>query len=125
MVTSLAEHLDVILLLLGVTLSALGGVAIYGYKQLVCKIEMVGSERRLTANETRETREQLIRLSERLEGYIRTQDRLVADFKSNWTRSDTLHMQILLRLGKLLNGSPGSTASVIDASEPSGPNQCP
>jgi hypothetical protein len=107
--TSLAEHLDVILAILGVCFSLLGGVLLYAYKQLVSKIELVGTERRGTAQEARDTKEQLIRLSERLEGYIRVQDRLVQDFQTKWERSDTLHMQILMRLGKLLNnGKPGS-----------------
>jgi hypothetical protein len=107
-VTSLAEHFDVVVTILGASLTLIGALVTYMYRQLVCKIEMVSSDRRLTAQEARETKEQLIRLSERLEGYVRTQDRLVTDFSQRMERSDTLHMQLLARMGRLLNGRAGS-----------------
>jgi len=115
---------DLLMKLLAFTLSALLALLLFQYRQLVTKIEKsetqlmsklseYSQQRQRVTDDVQETREQVIRMVERLESYIRMQDTLMVDFRSRFDKSDTLHMQILTRLGKVL---VGRTPSPLDAS---------
>jgi hypothetical protein len=120
---SLMEHFDIVLKLFGLSLVALMSLLLVQYRQLRTEIQsgdtmllgrIIGGdvERRETLKEMREVRELVIRFSERLDQHIAAGDVQMADFRNRFERSDTLHIQILTRLGKILNGK---TSSPFDA----------
>jgi hypothetical protein len=103
-VGSLAEHVDVLIKLLAATFALLLSLLYFEYRQLVKRIDQSSTEQEALGGVVRATREEVIRMSERLAEHIRHQDALVADFRTRFEKSDTLHMQILTRLGKMMTG---------------------
>ena len=120
-----------LLKLLGATISALVGLILLQWRQLVGKIDKseaqlssrmaeFSNQRQRTTDDVRETREQVIRISERLEAHAKNQDKLMEDFKERFEKSDTLHLQILTRLGRLILGKTPSPMDALSEEEVSG-----
>lgn len=124
---SILEHADLLLKLLGVLCAALLALLSLQWRQLLKRIDdqehslLMKIAEHSTARQSMDTnltqtRETVVRIAERLDGYVRAHDLLIADFRAQVNKSDTLHMAILSRLGKLQTGRTPSPDESFDNS---------